>query len=282
MLIVYVMIVHAALNKASMNFTGSKLLPDKRRGRLEHFELVCLRCDLVWDLRFPYTFWSRTGPAAPEKQQQREPMIARPWPTSTIVDISTDLFVFEITLKFQSFYSLSDVEIIFHARLWSEPVLWVLNTHLSSANRKRRANWANHKASFRPASVLSASVYLLLWGLPSDRFRLFMPTSVGAANEQQGALYWRSINSAQAQCKSTKKLHLRSPLPFPYGSFVSMRSCLPDFKPCRHSVWLGCTSTFKPNSYWGLWVIYRSSLGSAVVSTKAMHTVHIGLFTDTD
>lgn len=70
MLIVYVLIVDAALNKALMNFTGSKLLPDKRRGRLEHFELVCLRCDLVWDIRFPYTFWSRTRPAAPENNNK--------------------------------------------------------------------------------------------------------------------------------------------------------------------------------------------------------------------
>lgn len=119
--------------------------------------------------RFPYTFWSRTGSAVPEKQQQREPMIARPRSTTKTVDISNDLFVFEITLKIQSIYSLSDVDIMFAARLWSEPVLWVMNTHLSSAKRKRRANWANHMASFRPASALSASVYILQWGLLSDR-----------------------------------------------------------------------------------------------------------------
>lgn len=42
MLIVYAMIVDAALNKASLNFTGSKLLPHKRREKLEHLELVYL------------------------------------------------------------------------------------------------------------------------------------------------------------------------------------------------------------------------------------------------
>ena len=78
-------------------------------------------------------------------------------------------------------------------------------------------------ASFRPASVLSASVYLLQWGLPSDRFRLFMPTSVGAANEQQGVLYWR----LDQQCASPMQVHQETALPVvAYPSFSLWIICI--------------------------------------------------------
>lgn len=94
-----------------------------------------------------------------------------------------------------------------------------------------------------------------------------MPTSVETANEQQGALYWR----LDQQCASPMQ---ETALPvIAYPSFSLWIICIYAVMLSR----LQATQTLsdsavqahpKPNSFWGIWVVYRSSLGSAVVSTK--------------
>lgn len=117
-------------------------------------------------------------------------------------------------------------------------------------------------ASFRPASALSASVYILQWGLPSDRLPSNVPTSVGTANEQHGALLAPRSTLRKPNASPPRKCITS----FSFFLCVSMRSCLTDFKPRRHCITrqYGVQAHPKPDS-----CMYehtsnrRSSLGSA-------------------
>lgn len=94
-----------------------------------------------------------------------------------------------------------------------------------------------------------------------------------------------SINIAQAQCKSPKKLHYQwSPilflLLFHPDQLYPCGNALPTSRDA-YTVYNSAVQVHpQPGSFLGIRVSFRSSLGSAAVSSNAKHNVHIGLSTN--
>ena len=101
----------------------------------------------------------------------------------------------------------------------------------------------------------------------------------------KGLYIGASINIAQAQCKSTKNLHYEwPPILFPFLFYLDQ------LYPCGHTLPTSCHAYIlynsavqahsQPESWMGIRVISRLSVGSAALSTRAIHNVHIGRCTN--